>query len=114
MFIGNNIYKFKTVDKITKYFSPIGNSDVPYPYAIGKKYTYLMSEYVKVENINLQTDDPYMHYYNHSKKFDISSFDKFSYNIMRDRLIDSKEYRQEFKNKLKEYNKRMKLLNKKS
>jgi hypothetical protein len=29
-------------DEITYYFSPIGNSDVPYPFAIGKKYVYVL------------------------------------------------------------------------
>lgn len=42
--IGWNIHKFKIPedDTIVHYYSPIGNSAVPYPYAVGKKYVYLM------------------------------------------------------------------------
>ena len=31
-------------DMIKSYISPVGNSDVPYPYIIGKNYTYLILE----------------------------------------------------------------------
>jgi hypothetical protein len=35
--IGNSgIFSFEAKDKILEYHSPIGNSDVPYPYAIGE------------------------------------------------------------------------------
>lgn len=34
VFIGNEIWSFDTKGKIIKYISPIGNNDVPYPYAI--------------------------------------------------------------------------------
>lgn len=34
------IYSFTVEDKIVKYLSPIGNSDVPYNYAIGQHYVY--------------------------------------------------------------------------
>ena len=44
IYIGWKIYEFKTNDEIIKYVSPIGNSDVPYPYTIGTKNTYLMIE----------------------------------------------------------------------
>lgn len=46
IYIGSEIYSFKTKEEITKYYSPIGNSDVPYPYAIDKKGNY----YLFVEN----------------------------------------------------------------
>lgn len=32
--IGHDIYEFKARDKIVEYESPVGNSDVPYPYAV--------------------------------------------------------------------------------
>ena len=38
---GGSIHKFTTKnDKILKYYSPVGNNDVPYPIAIGEKYYY--------------------------------------------------------------------------
>ena len=43
IFICENIVKFNTKDKIVKYYSPIGNSSVPYPYGLDKKgNTYLI------------------------------------------------------------------------
>jgi len=45
MYIGEMI-KIITIkdDVIKKYISPVGNSDVPYPYIIGKDYSYLILE----------------------------------------------------------------------
>ena len=47
-FIGQDIYDFTTLegDKIVKYYSDVGNSDVPYPYAVGEKYIYFGIEKV--------------------------------------------------------------------
>lgn len=42
IYIGNEIYSFETTEDIKSYYSPIGNNDVPYPYAIGDKLTYFM------------------------------------------------------------------------
>ena len=44
VFIGDGAYSFELVDgdEPVLYSSPVGNSDVPYPYLIGKKYTYLL------------------------------------------------------------------------
>jgi hypothetical protein len=46
IFIGNSIYEFELVpgDTIQKYFSKVGNSDVPYPVLLGKYYFYSMAE----------------------------------------------------------------------
>lgn len=68
IFIGMYIYSFKIKDEIVKYFSPVGNNDVPYPYAIGTLNNYLMIEQFYVSNDNLITDDPYQQYYGHDKK----------------------------------------------
>lgn len=67
MFIGWKIETFATPDgdEILRYYSPIGNNDVPYPYAIGKKYTYLMIENVYLPNEVLEMYDVYGHYYGH-------------------------------------------------
>lgn len=66
MFIGWNISTFKVPKN---YYSPIGNNDVPYPYAIGEKYTYLMLEnvYIPTELLDF-SDDVYNYYYNFFNK----------------------------------------------
>ena len=42
--ISNSVAEFNTIknDQIITFVAPIGNNDVPYPYAIGKKYTYAL------------------------------------------------------------------------
>lgn len=44
--VGDGIFSFKSElgDEIQKYFSPIGNSDVPYPIAVGKSHVYMVCE----------------------------------------------------------------------
>jgi hypothetical protein len=66
MFIGLKIYSFKTLDgdAIRAFYSPVGNSDVPYAYAIGEKNTYLFLEEVTVPNEDLDPKrDAYSQYY---------------------------------------------------
>jgi len=65
VYIGPEVYEFKTEDEIVKYFSPIGPNDVPYPYAVGTQYTYFMLEkqYVK-NNVITEPKDPYRNLYN--------------------------------------------------
>ena len=66
IYIGESIYEFTPFDgdTIEKYYSNIGNSDVPYPYAIGQTNVYLMLEKVAVERgmFDLK-DDVYQQYY---------------------------------------------------
>lgn len=74
LFIGSNVISFETPqgDVIYKFVSPIGNSGVPYPYALGKKFVYLLIENVYIPYsafVNKKRDvnwDPYHEYYNHS------------------------------------------------
>lgn len=66
VYIGSKIFAFnaKSGDTINKYFSPIGNSDVPYPYAVGEKYTYFMIEDAAVLNEWLDSEkEPYSQVY---------------------------------------------------
>jgi hypothetical protein len=51
MFIGHEIYEFSAVkdDTIDFFYSDIGNSDVPYPFAIGKTHVYILLDKVAVE-----------------------------------------------------------------
>lgn len=58
IFIGRYIYSFTTKDEIVKYFSPVINDDIPCPYAIGTKYTYLMTLEVCMRNDKLTVEDP--------------------------------------------------------
>lgn len=44
IFVGDSIFSFKTAEPILEYHSPIGNSDVPYPYAISETAVYFMLE----------------------------------------------------------------------
>jgi hypothetical protein len=69
MYIGSEIYTFRPKDKIIRYVSPVGNSDVPYPYAIGTDNTYLMIENVMIPNKYRQIEDPYIQYYDHVGEF---------------------------------------------
>lgn len=59
IFIGHRITLFEmSEDQIVTYYSPIGNSDVPYPYAVGQEYVYFMldNKRVPVEHVDLERD----------------------------------------------------------
>jgi hypothetical protein len=62
-YIGDSIYNFVTIDDIIAYISPTGNSDVPYPYAIGTTNTYLMLEQSFIPNNLVVSNDPYNQFY---------------------------------------------------
>ena len=42
VYIGESIYSFRAVSPIQSYVSDVGNSNVPYAYALDDKYTYLL------------------------------------------------------------------------
>lgn len=64
VFIGQNIFKFESYAPITKYVSPVGNSDVPYPFAVDQDGTYyLMIEDVVLKVPSKYANDPYEFYY---------------------------------------------------
>eukprot|EP01102_Stenamoeba_stenopodia_P018742 TRINITY_DN6934_c0_g1_i1.p1 TRINITY_DN6934_c0_g1~~TRINITY_DN6934_c0_g1_i1.p1 ORF type:complete len:217 (-),score=43.06 TRINITY_DN6934_c0_g1_i1:33-596(-) len=65
IYIGGKIFKFKTLAPITKYNSPVGNNDVPYPYAIDSEgRVYLMLESVILTgNGDAALEDPYKEYW---------------------------------------------------
>ena len=67
VFIGDKIFSFTSKSEIKKFISPVGNNDVPYPYAVDvdDRY-YLMIEDViinKITNIKKYDNDPYDFYY---------------------------------------------------
>ena len=63
VYIGALIYEFKPESEIVEYVSPIGNNDVPYPYAIDRNNNY----YLIIENVIIKppekTEDVYKYYY---------------------------------------------------
>ncbi|GLI62488.1 hypothetical protein VaNZ11_005119 [Volvox africanus] len=65
VFIGWVIYTFTAYDDIVDYVGTMGNSHVTYPFAVGKKNTYLMIEMTYIPNHILRTcradwlEDPY-------------------------------------------------------
>jgi hypothetical protein len=71
IFIGDQIFRFNTESPVISYMSPIGNNDVPYPFAILENgEIYLMIENVVLTNTNslteylgIQGNDPYSYYY---------------------------------------------------
>ena len=63
IYVGSEIYSFYTNELIDKYYSPIGNNDVPYPYAISKNNVYLMAEKKVLNREAVYLPDPYQQYY---------------------------------------------------
>jgi hypothetical protein len=102
LYIGDRIYLFKIQnnDEIIKYYSPIGNNMVPYPYILGKKYTYLMIDEVYIDNNLLVNDNPYTQYYstfpsmkkkqNKETKEELAKFKKIKTKLLHDTLRFSK------------------------
>lgn len=68
IYIGPSIYSFYTQDLIKKYVSPVGNNDVPYPYAVDNHNNiYLLEENVIINVGTIKNKDPYRIYYNNIK-----------------------------------------------
>jgi len=70
VFIGHKIFSFQTDKKIIKFVSDVGNSSVPYPYAIDEDDSYyfllkcaiLKDPLIKYE-IEVKKDNPYIYFY---------------------------------------------------
>jgi hypothetical protein len=61
---GMDIYEFETDEDIEAYYSPIGNSAVPYPYAISNNYVYFTLEKQLVNKAALDmSKDLYQQFY---------------------------------------------------
>ena len=50
IFAGVQVIRFTTEDEIKEFHSCLGNNSVPYEFAVGDRYTYFISECVKMEN----------------------------------------------------------------
>jgi len=66
VWIGSTIFAFHTEHEIVRYESPVGNNDVPYPYAVDSHGRY----YLLIENVILSAVpesccEPYTYYYDH-------------------------------------------------
>lgn len=73
VYIGSEIYKFRSRDEIKTFISPVGNNDVPYPYAFGTKFCYFFIYADKIAYDPFMTsddfnDNAYAYYYN-TRKF---------------------------------------------
>ena len=65
VYVGEKIFSFTTDHRITKYVSPVGSNDVPYPYAVDKNNVhYLLAEnvFLKIDSSGAR-DDPYSYFY---------------------------------------------------
>ena len=76
--IGWLVMEFETKEPIVTYVSRVGNSDVPYPYALSKNHCYFMladdGKYWYVEKSIMyaeidEAEDPYDYLYNDKKKY---------------------------------------------
>lgn len=68
VFIGGSVFHLVSLSDIVQYSSPVGNNDVPYPYAVDKDgNNYLFLEKVILLNKKLvdlsREEDPYNYYY---------------------------------------------------
>ena len=78
VFIGHNIFSFQTEYEIINYVSEVGNSDVPYPYAVDiKNNYYLMREEIMLPIPDEFSKNPYDYYYSDKNYKDIINVKKF-------------------------------------
>lgn len=73
VFIGDKIYEFIPPEKIEDYYTPIGNSGVPYPVSITKNFVIFMLEQKIVEKgkfKDLNKKNLYGQFYNDIKDVD--------------------------------------------
>ncbi|HNF23737.1 MAG TPA: hypothetical protein PKV80_04680 [Leptospiraceae bacterium] len=74
VYVGGCIFSFQPIAEITEFVSPMGNNDVPYPWAKDKKGNY----YLPIEDtVLLQvpkgTEDPYTWFYENAQRIYSSS-----------------------------------------
>lgn len=77
VYVGDKILSFTAISEIIEYISPVGNNDVPYPYAIDMdRNIYLILEDIIIKHVPLsktqniaklkEYDTPYFYYYNNN------------------------------------------------
>jgi len=92
--IGWTIQEFKLDDEIVKYYSTVGNNDVPYPIILGKKNVYFMLDYTYVDRklfpdnmTDTDWSDCYSYYYGHVGD---TVFEKYAKPIKNIKLIHNR------------------------
>jgi hypothetical protein len=90
VYIGEYIKEFKLDDEIVKYYSTVGNNDVPYPIILGKKNVYFMLDFKYVDrklfpdNMNdIEWSDCYSYFYGQNG----SALEKYAKSIKNIKLI---------------------------
>jgi hypothetical protein len=80
LYIGESVFEFPTSGKspITMYRSPVGNNDVPYPFAVDSEYAYLMIEDVKIPigeiDLKQKPFDAYVQYYGFDEPYETKKY----------------------------------------
>ena len=64
VYVGESIFEFESLNKIVEYHSPVGNNDVPYPYAIDEKGNYYLMLDKVIVKFPEKVEDPYDTYWN--------------------------------------------------
>lgn len=64
VYVGESIFEFTSLNKIVEYHSPVGNNDVPYPYAIDEKDNYYLMLDKVIVKFPEKVEDPYDTYWN--------------------------------------------------
>lgn len=101
IYIGSEIYEFAPMpgDSIDAYYSDIGNSDVAYPYAVGKTHIYIMLDKVAVDKSFFDMKkDIYDQYYEVNNRLDMCVRGYQPTNICKDKK-EAKETIKTLKNK---------------
>jgi hypothetical protein len=104
IYISDKIQKFKINDEIIKYYSFVGNNDVPYPIAIGKKNIYFfeypegylpITEFPKdlqsIINKGLELAPfliPFLYKYNNKNKISLEDFKKIKNKTLDEITLD--------------------------
>lgn len=88
VFIGDRIIEFTTPDKdvITHFYSPIGNSDVPYVVAVGKKFVYLINDEEYITN----KEEYFGDYFFWSEAYDVTIPKKDRHKFLRVKTIQKR------------------------
>lgn len=69
VYIGERVLMFRTYSPIVTYESPVGNNDVPYPYAIDTEENYylMIERVILISPIIPRNTDVYSYYYSNTK-----------------------------------------------
>lgn len=122
-FVGDLIYTFTSLKKIISFCSPVGNNDVPYPYATdedGNNYLFLEnvvilnSDFYKKTNKNYET--PYDYFYDYDlitsdlgiippKEPNIRKYEQFfEFNNIKEYHVGDEQYTLRYKTHIRDEN----------